>query len=390
VEHWAFPSYKEKTKIQKNKNEFYILYYKNIKYESRKIIIISRTWLSTEIKNNKEPIEYICKCGEIKKKKFSDFKRRGCRTCNSKNLTIKQEDIDYIDDENNSEIWKPVNGGWISSLGRAKNNNGVLLKLCQTKYRYYINGKNQYASRLVAEAFQIQGYENLNNSKYAVTHKDKNLSNNKVENLEIIGKDIISSINGMKSRKSEKFLNEERKFEDMKDNEYKILNEFSDYTIFKNGEIWNGKRFLTFSKSEKYLSVNIYKTSFKVHRLICYAFNPLPDKKCYEDYRDLQVNHKDGNTLNNNAENLEWCNNSENQKHAYTTGLKKNVKSVVQLDKEGNEIARYKSVAEASRASGEPSHRISAIMRGGVNGKATFNWKLEIKEVEIKRINNFK
>jgi len=346
-------------------------------------------YITTRKIENREHIEYICKCGETKLKRFTDFKRRGCRTCNSKNLTIKQEDAEYADEEN-KEVWKPVNGGWISSLGRAKNNNGVLLKLCQTKYRYHINGKNQYASRLVAEAFQIQGYENLNNSKYAVTHKDKNLSNNKVENIEIIGKDIISSINGMKSRKSEKFLNEERKFEDLKDIEYKILNEFPDYTIFKNGEIWNGKRFLTFSKSEKYLSVNIYKTSFKVHRLICYAFNPLPDKKCYEDYRDIQVNHKDGNTLNNNAENLEWCNNSENQKHAYTSGLKKNVKSVVQLDKEGNEIARYKSVAEASRGSGEPEHRISAIIKGRTNGKATFNWKLEIKEVEIKRMNNFK
>lgn len=346
--------------------------------------------ISTEIKNNKEHIEYICKCGEIKKKIFNDFKRRGCRTCNVKNLTIKEEKNEYFDEENKEELWRPVTGGWVSSFGRAKNNNGVMLKLCETKYRYYINGKNQYASRLLAEAFQIQGYENLTNSKYAVVHKDKDPSNNTLENLEIVGKCVISSQNGMKSRQSEKFLNEERKMEDMKDIEYKILEDFPDYILFKNGEMWNGKRFLTFSKSENYISVNIYKTSFKVHRLICYAFNPLPDKKSYEEYRDLQVNHKNGNTLDNNADNLEWCTNSENQNHAYTTGIKKNVKRVVQLDKDGNTLERFKSIAEASRLSGEPAHRISTVIKGGTNGKATFNWKLEIKEVEIKRINNFK
>jgi len=343
--------------------------------------------ITTEIKNNKEPIEYICKCGETKKKTFSDFKRRGCRTCNSKQLTVKEEGENV--DKFTGEIWKPVAGGWISSFGNAKNNNRVFLKLCETKYRYHINGKNQYASRLVAEAFQIPGYENLDDYKFAVIHKDKDPKNNNVDNLEVVGKDIISSENGKKSRKSEKFLDEDRKLQDMKEIEHKVLDEFSDYIIFKNGEIWNGRRFLTFSKSEKYLSANICDSSYKVHRLVCYAFNPLPDKSSLQDYKNLQVNHINGNTMDNRAENLEWCTNSENQKHAYDTGLKKNVKTIIQLDKEGNEIAKYKSVAEASRISKEPEHRISAIIKGKTNGKATYNWKLEIREVEIKRINNF-
>jgi hypothetical protein len=62
------------------------------------------------------------------------------------------------------------------------------------------------------------------------------------------------------------------------------------------------------------MSVDGNQKSCEVHRLMAIAFIPNPDNKpC--------VNHIDGNSLNNELSNLEWCTYAENNEHAYRLGL---------------------------------------------------------------------
>lgn len=88
----------------------------------------------------------------------------------------------------------------------------------------------------------------------------------------------------------------------------------------------------------------------RVHRIIAETFIPnLENKK--------QINHIDGNKLNNNYNNLEWATASENTKHAFDSGLAENKKgfddsqsiAVNKYDLDGNLLSKYGSIRDASR-----------------------------------------
>jgi hypothetical protein len=65
------------------------------------------------------------------------------------------------------------------------------------------------------------------------------------------------------------------------------------------------------------LSVGGCSKSVYCHRMVAEAFLPNPENK-------KEVNHIDGDKLNNRLENLEWSTRSENTQHAYDTGLMDN------------------------------------------------------------------
>ena len=86
------------------------------------------------------------------------------------------------------------------------------------------------------------------------------------------------------------------------------------YEISNTGEIRNvkTKKILKSFINNGYLSIRIKNKNFTglVHRIVLIAFKPIEDNKNYV------VNHIDGNTLNNNIDNLEWCTQKENIYHS--------------------------------------------------------------------------
>lgn len=100
---------------------------------------------------------------------------------------------------------------------------------------------------------------------------------------------------------------------------------FSAYGVSENGRVVNirtGKVLKGARKKSGYLMVTLHgdcgeKRDFLVHRLVALAFVPRPDS-----LEPLEVNHINGDKMDNDASNLEWISHNENLKHAYEAGLR--------------------------------------------------------------------
>jgi hypothetical protein len=111
---------------------------------------------------------------------------------------------------------------------------------------------------------------------------------------------------------------------------WKNLEKFEGYQVSNLGNIRSVDRYrkgknntlakikgrsLTIRKNKRgYLECRIKNIDKVIHRLVAQTFILNPKFK-------PQVNHINGIKTDNRSENLEWCTNSENQIHAYKTGL---------------------------------------------------------------------
>lgn len=120
----------------------------------------------------------------------------------------------------------------------------------------------------------------------------------------------------------------------MKENLKQVIvnNIETDYYISSIGRLYNKKtdrwykgRISESGYLDYILKINNKQYAKRAHRLVAEAFLKNPNNLPI-------VNHKDGNKLNNNVDNLEWVTYSENSQHAIDSGLRKNTYEVIKFD----------------------------------------------------------
>ncbi len=151
--------------------------------------------------------------------------------------------------------------------------------------------------------------------------------------------------------------------------------EDSNYEVSNLGQVRNINtkqiRKLRAGVTSPYLMVQIYigngkRKNYLVHRLVAKYFIENP-------YNKEQVNHIDGNKLNNIYCNLEWVTPKENMYHALKSGLYKKYNNQTYKGKFGAEHNRsikiecngiiYNGYSEASRKTGVPISTISMAIK---------------------------
>lgn len=116
------------------------------------------------------------------------------------------------------------------------------------------------------------------------------------------------------------------------------------------------------------------------HRLVATAFVPGETKD------KNQVNHKDGNKLNNSSDNLEWITSRENIQHSINNELRK-IPHVFCFTPDKKLIAEYKSIQDAVRASGLSESIIGQELNKEIKTlSGGFYWS---REREIREVKNY-
>lgn len=166
--------------------------------------------------------------------------------------------------------------------------------------------------------------------------------------------------------------------------------QYTGYKISDDGRLWS-------NKSNKFLKPSLDKDGYikfglsiagKVktcyaHRLVAQAFIPNP-------HNLPQVNHKDENKINNNVNNLQWCdsnyNNNYGQHNTKISETKKRQgctgKTVFMCDKNtGEKLKRFVSASEAARFLGHPGvvNGILKCAKHTPNYQTSFGYKWEFE-----------
>ena len=207
-----------------------------------------------------------------------------------------------------------------------------------------------YVHRLIAEAFLEKGSMDAD-----IRHKNNDRADNRAANLAVR--------RGIKTECKSKPLPVPG-YEDR----YEVTEEGDIVSLQRNGRSGRWKM-VPVVKKGGYCTVAVSNKgswgkgprTVSIHRAVAIAFlGPPKDGQ--------EVNHKDGDKLNNGVKNLEWVSASQNQIHSHQTGLHNEhghfkKRAVVSRDITTGVLTRYYCINEASRA-GYKSGAITLCCQG--------------------------
>ena len=158
--------------------------------------------------------------------------------------------------------------------------------------------------------------------------------------------------------------------------------QITNYSITTEGKLYNEKtkNWLKGQISKNgYLTYNIsiegIKKRLYAHRMVAETYIPFIEGK-------TEVNHIDGNKLNNSVENLEWVNSKENLKHAVENGLIDAIGNIKNFNgykinqiKDGRIINTFDSISKASKITGVCRSGIEKVINGKQHTSGGYYWK---------------
>jgi len=149
---------------------------------------------------------------------------------------------------------------------------------------------------------------------------------------------------------------------------YQISNYGNVYSLINNVQLKG------VNNGNGYLRVKLNERLFYIHRLVAMAF--IPNPKCYKE-----INHKDENKLNNNADNLEWCSHKYNMKFGTRNkmAIDNTKKSVIQYTMSGKYVCSYNSIVEAAGKMSISKGNIVSVLKGNRKSAGDYKWKYNNK-----------
>ena len=144
----------------------------------------------------------------------------------------------------------------------------------------------------------------------------------------------------------------------------------------------------TFISKKGYLRVTMRPNGAKlkkyaVHRLVAQVWIPNPENK-------PQVNHIDGNKLNNRVDNLEWNTSSENVVHAFNNNLRQDCINGTITDIDTKEVHNFISINQMAKFLDVPSNGILQFVERSKVLPIRFKYILDVKLEDAKDNYNIK